>query len=857
MRTRSILFVLLALAGCDDADPKADGPLPGQVGNFESDLPASAGNGGAKGESTSRDDLAGAVPASANPNSIADNDASGADRAIVEADVVQLDGDRLYTLSRVAGLTVIDAADPARLRVLGRYRELNGTPFEMYLQNGVVLAMYRGWGQYVKSGDNYVYVQTSKVVALDVHDPSAIANVGSFDVAGDVSDSRIVGSVLYVVGYQNGYCWSCAEKQPRTSVLSLNVANPRAPQKIDELLFNETENMWGWNQRSVTVTDKRMYVAGPEYGQNGPSGSSIQVVDISDPGGDLVEAAVVRAAGQISSRWQMDEYQGVLRVVSQFPSWWREPGDHSPRVQTFRIDSSQQLVALGDTALEIPANETLQAARFDGPRGYAITAQRTDPLFTIDLSDPARPKQMGELVMPGWIYHMEPRGDRVIGLGYDQNNPAGAITVSVFDVSDLSTPKMLDRVNFGGTWATLPEDQDRIHKAFRVLAEQNLVLVPFSGWSSREPNKTECPYYYDAGGYSSGVQLVDLLGDDLVLRGAAPSRGEARRAVLRGQNLLAVSDEAVDSFDLTNRDTPKALSHLDLARNVTQAPLLANGAVARVVQDWYAKEDGTSIELVALADVERPELRISQIDLRAQLDSGGSCNSPGYVEGVYARGNLVHVAYRRWNYVPNRGNSTNTWGLVTVDASDPAQPKVVSNFNETEPEASSYWDSYYYFSDYGYSPNAATSVLTDKALVTLQQRSEYDGNRSKVSSRLRVLDLTDPANPRSTLVPLDGNVSYSGLIADGADVLFSHYETSRVGKARFYIDRLDLSAQPKLAAKVNVPGSLLHYDRAHTRALTSQLNRIEVAGVSPEACYARFAYSIFDYPRNWDGSTAI
>ncbi|HEX5660161.1 MAG TPA: hypothetical protein VFX59_23365, partial [Polyangiales bacterium] len=100
-------------------------------------------------------------------------------------------------------------------------------------------------------------------------------------------------------------------------------------------------------------------------------------------------------------------------------------------------------------------------------------------------------------------------------------------------------------------------------------------------------------------------------------------------------------------------------------------------------------------------------------------------------------------------------------------------------------------------------------------------------------------------------------VSYSGLIADGADVLFGHFETSRVGKARFYIDRLDLSAQPKLAAKVNVPGSLLHYDRAHSRALTSQLNRVEVAGVSPEACYARFSYSIFDYPSNWDGNTAI
>ena len=76
--------------------------------------------------------------------------------------------------------------------------------------------------------------------------------------------------------------------------------------------------------------------------------------------------------------------------------------------------------------------------RFDGPRGYAITAERKDPLFTIDLSNPALPKQAGELEMPGWIFHMEPRGDRLIGFGYDDTDASQAnLAVSLFDVSDL------------------------------------------------------------------------------------------------------------------------------------------------------------------------------------------------------------------------------------------------------------------------------------------------------------------------------------------------------------------------------------------------------------------------------------
>ena len=64
--------------------------------------------------------------------------------------------------------------------------------------------------------------------------------------------------------------------------MSLDVADPHAIARVDELSFDDDDNQWGWNRRSVTVTTERMYVAGPEYGNNGPVGSSIQVVDISD-----------------------------------------------------------------------------------------------------------------------------------------------------------------------------------------------------------------------------------------------------------------------------------------------------------------------------------------------------------------------------------------------------------------------------------------------------------------------------------------------------------------------------------------------------------------------------------------------
>jgi hypothetical protein len=282
-----------------------------------------------------------------------------------------------------------------------------------------------------------------------------------------------------------------------------------------------------------------MYVAGPEYGQDKPTGSTIQVIDISDKDGDLVEGTSVTVKGQVDTRWQMDEYEGVLRVVSQPARWWAQNGSVTmkPAIETFKVESSQKLRALGRVDIELPPNDTLRSVRFDGERGYAITAEVKDPLFTLDLRDPAQPRVAGELKLPGFVYHMEPRGDRLLGLGFDRGNAAGGITVSLFDVGDMTQPTELSRVNFGGDWGSLPEDQDRIQKVFRVLDDKGFILVPFSGWSSGERSDDGTCAYSE---YVGGVQIIDFANDTLKARGAAASEGVARRALLVDAALISV-----------------------------------------------------------------------------------------------------------------------------------------------------------------------------------------------------------------------------------------------------------------------------------------------------------------------------
>jgi len=847
------LVLGLAAGGCNESStqckPGASDCVDTANGaSFESDLPAGSNNhaGSRSADAAESGGLATSTPSAGNPkgatNTVgSDNSSAVAERAISEADMIQVDGDRLFALSQVTGLAVIDASKPEALRLLGRYRELPAEPFEMYLRDDTALVMFSGWGQYVKlaSGD-YGWATTSKLLALDVSDPSRIALMGSFDLPGNISDSRVVGDILYVVGHQDGYCWGCEQNKPLTSVVSLDIADVHAVREIDKLEYPDGNASWG--PRSVTVTDQRMYVGGPEYGSDMPSGSTIQVVDIGDPKGDLVPGAAVAVKGQISSRWQMDEYDGVLRVISQPPQWWTSTGTTftAPSVQTFRVVSSTKFDALGQTDLTLPMRETLRSVRFDGPRAYAITAEQKDPLFTIDLSDPAHPRQVGELKMPGFVYHMEPRGDRLLGLGFDQGNPEGSITVSLFDVKDLAKPQMLSRVNFGGTWGSLPADQDRIHKVFRVLPDEGLILVPFSGWSDRTLEGKGCGY---GGSYAGGVQLIDFKNDTLQGRGAAPDKGQARRALLQHGRLLAVGDEHVQAYDIDDRDAPKALSAVVLARSTSQALQLANGSVARIGSD--SQTGLPSVDFVGASDAGEPNSSYGQLDLSSLTGGAGACPKSLTFDDVFVHGSELDLLYSSYSYGPN-GNGTQARGVLVVDVSDAKQARIASNTTWSNDDN---WYTYYGFYSYGSFSPSTSAVRTASSITMLESSSVYDGVRSIDKVRLRVIDLRDPSAVKFNVLPFTVAESYSGLIADGDSVMTSHFVGSDAasGKARFYVDRFDVSdpSKPVRSSSLNVPGALMHYDHASGRALTTELRRVVVNDTTSDVCYERFAYADF------------
>jgi uncharacterized secreted protein with C-terminal beta-propeller domain len=132
---------------------------------------------------------------------------------------------------------------------------------------------------------------------------------------------------------------------------------------------------------------------------------------------------------------------------------------------------------------------------------------------------------LGELKVPGFSTYLHPVGDgRLLGIGQDADD-TGRVTgfqVSLFDLSDLTTPVQVDRLSLGQGWSSAQEDS----RAVSYDPEQRLLAIPFG----------------DATGRSSALGIrVD--GDRLVEAGRLDVGQQwLQRTVLHRGRVLAVTE---------------------------------------------------------------------------------------------------------------------------------------------------------------------------------------------------------------------------------------------------------------------------------------------------------------------------
>jgi uncharacterized secreted protein with C-terminal beta-propeller domain len=322
-----------------------------------------------------------------------------------------------------------------------------------------------------------------RVYLVTRHSPQVPRDpVGRVQLAGQTLDDllpkvTVAGRTSALVAPSDCYITNGPEHRAYpilTTITSFSMQNPAA---FANVCYNEEAN-------GVYASTSALYVSQPRYAATTPSASTrIHKFAFTETAptyaGSVEVPGVLWIGGQRDFR--MNEHQGMLRVVTtESTSDTLDGQDH--RLFVLRPKA-------GETALEVVSSlpnsarpeeigkpsDGLHGVRFVGDRAYAITFRQMDPLYVLDLADPADPRIAGELEIPGFAEFLHPvTQNLLLGLGTE----AGNATIELFDVSQIEQPQSRGRVVLEGAYSYSEAMWDRHAFTWLPAEAADRVAIP-------------------------------------------------------------------------------------------------------------------------------------------------------------------------------------------------------------------------------------------------------------------------------------------------------------------------------------------------------------------------------------------
>lgn len=409
--------------------------------------------------------------------------------------------------------------------------ELEGNPVELKIRYDpdapVVYRTYETWDSYVaRVGDQIVGMSLPHAYAVDAD--GVTVDLGLVAGAQDIVRPR------------------ADNQQSVLTVVSVDSGRPAGAPAFDDSLGAMVSADGGG---TVYMTPDALYVATAEnYYTDAGSSTDTRIDRFVVAGPDISWQASGLVSGMPINQFAMDERDGYLRVATHTTSTQWVDGTATTRDDNgiYVLDTAGDTLDEVGRLIGLAPGEQLYAVRYVGDTAYLVTFLRTDPLFAVDLSDPAAPTLLGELVVPGFSNYLQSVGDGLLlGIGQEREPDSWNTRVhaTLFDVSDGANLTQIERefLDPGYQWSWSQAQFD--HHALLYSEQDGLLVVPVSG-SGYDPQT----------GYRSGQYLkvlrVGPAGIEVV--GEIHPDEQTLRTVRIGDVLYAVGDTTVTAYRISD-----------------------------------------------------------------------------------------------------------------------------------------------------------------------------------------------------------------------------------------------------------------------------------------------------------------
>ncbi|MGE0482045.1 MAG: beta-propeller domain-containing protein [Phycisphaerae bacterium] len=549
------------------------------------------------------------------------------EEGVDESDLVKSDGVNFY-IAKGRSLRIVRANPANELAQVGKL-DFDAPIDSLYLYNGrliVLLQRFSFDGPNIPAVDiaiwpPYFQATETTVSEIDVSDPANPRVARSVTLDGTIASSRLTNNRVVLVmtivpelpanptifnlnaltlqdvlpkarssaGENIAIDWPdiLRPEDPNgdymTAVVTLDAANVESIVSSTAILADAG---------TIYASTEALYVTDTEFNLAGDGRETTAVHKFKfDENGAAVYAASGNAPGRLLNQFSLGEHNGFLRAATHVDNFSlfrggpvfigfgpadepivSESSEDAPRQPyngVYVLGESEGVLNVVGAVENIAPGEQLYSARFLGDRGFLVTFVQVDPLFALDLSNPAQPRIVGELKVPGYSDYLHPIGaNHLVGVGRSIENQAGfplrdALQLSLFDVSNLAAPTLVQQVEIGGMGSY--SDVSYTHKAFTYLADRGLLAIPGQLYRNSTSRFDFGGIAFDgvlvfqvdpATGFTELGRVASVISEENQLYAYTPWR----RAAFIGDTVYSISYDGVRAANLTNFDTTTALT---------------------------------------------------------------------------------------------------------------------------------------------------------------------------------------------------------------------------------------------------------------------------------------------------------
>lgn len=551
---------------------------------------------------------------------------------IDEADIIKTDGDYIYSISE-SNVVITDARNAENLKITSKI-STKGIPEDLiiYKDKLVVISAETSSGTYYYYNSN----NNTTVSIYDISNKERPRLLKTYTMYEPYYTSRCIDNKLYVIssGYlrkENDkiityYTEDRAQKdmalenikyltdiktRKQTLISFVDLNNVKEDVKLNSYLI-DISNAYVSENAIYLLNEKYEggYSSVPPvsslYGIKGALGPFLWESEEKEYGyytdiykfsildnGEIEYKTKANVKGKTINQYSVDEYKNNLRVAL----YNYQDGS---RIVVF----DKNLKQIGATDY-LAKGENMYSSRFMENKAYLVTYQTIDPLFVIDLSNPEKPKVLGELKIPGYSTYLHPYDENhLIGIGMETKETVnrdayGRVTstsariigmkMALFDVSDVENPIELSNVVIGDNRTTSSILTNP--KALLFSREKGLIAIPVNNYkedfevtSSDNISNTINYYVQRSKDYvSEGYFVYDInLTDGFTLKGTVTHENKEKTygygynsKLLRGlyidNDLFTVSENEIKVNELDTMEEVSNLKINDTTQNASNS----------------------------------------------------------------------------------------------------------------------------------------------------------------------------------------------------------------------------------------------------------------------------------------------